>query len=66
MDKLLLQGLTPERPLASVDAFVDWAGTYQALGLTELVVHWPIADSVFDSDVEVFERIATEGLAQLA
>jgi alkanesulfonate monooxygenase SsuD/methylene tetrahydromethanopterin reductase-like flavin-dependent oxidoreductase (luciferase family) len=66
MDKLLLQGPTPERPLASVDAFVDWAGTYQALGLTELVVHWPIADSVFDNDVEVFERIATEGLAQLA
>jgi alkanesulfonate monooxygenase SsuD/methylene tetrahydromethanopterin reductase-like flavin-dependent oxidoreductase (luciferase family) len=66
MDKLLLQGSTAERPLASVDAFVDWAGTYQALGFTELVVHWPIADSVFDSDVEVFERIATEGLAQLS
>jgi alkanesulfonate monooxygenase SsuD/methylene tetrahydromethanopterin reductase-like flavin-dependent oxidoreductase (luciferase family) len=66
IDKLLLQGSTPERPLASLDAFVDWAGTYQTLGLTELVVHWPIADSVFDNDVEVFERIATEGLAQLA
>ena len=48
-----------------MDAFVDWAGTYRALGITELVVHWPIADSVFDNDVEVFERIATEGLAQL-
>jgi alkanesulfonate monooxygenase SsuD/methylene tetrahydromethanopterin reductase-like flavin-dependent oxidoreductase (luciferase family) len=66
LDKLLLQGSTPERPLASLDAFVDWAGTYQSLGITELVVHWPIADSVFDTDVEVFERIATEGLGQLA
>jgi alkanesulfonate monooxygenase SsuD/methylene tetrahydromethanopterin reductase-like flavin-dependent oxidoreductase (luciferase family) len=66
IDKLLLQGSTAERPLASVDAFVDWAGTYQALGFTELVVHWPIPDSVFENDLAVFERIATEGLAQLS
>ena len=65
IDKLLLQGSTAERPLDSVDAFVDWAGRYQALGLTELVVHWPVSDSVFDADPEVFERIAIEGLAQL-
>jgi alkanesulfonate monooxygenase SsuD/methylene tetrahydromethanopterin reductase-like flavin-dependent oxidoreductase (luciferase family) len=65
IDKVLLQGSTPERPLVSVDAFVDWAGTYQTLGFTELVIHWPIPDSVFDADLGVFERIATEGVAQL-
>jgi alkanesulfonate monooxygenase SsuD/methylene tetrahydromethanopterin reductase-like flavin-dependent oxidoreductase (luciferase family) len=65
IDRMLLQGMTAERPLASVDAFVDWAGTYQALGCTDLVIHWPVTDSVFDHDPGVFEQIATEGMAQL-
>ncbi|MFB7472535.1 LLM class flavin-dependent oxidoreductase [Kitasatospora sp. NPDC056184] len=65
LEKMLLQGSTAERPLASLDAFVDWAGTYRELGVTELVVHWPVPDSVFENDLDVFERIATEGLAQL-
>lgn len=63
--KVLLDGLSDERPLVSVDAFVDWAGRYQALGMTELVIHWPEPDSMFDFDVETFEKIATEGIAQL-
>ena len=63
--KVLLQGSTAERPLRSLDAFVDFAGTYQALGIDEIVVHWPVPDSVFANDLAVFERIAAEGLAQL-
>lgn len=65
LDRVLLQGLTSERPLESVDSFVEWAGRYRALGITEVVVHWPVADSVFDSDPDTFERIAVEGAAQL-
>ncbi|MGW2251675.1 LLM class flavin-dependent oxidoreductase [Kitasatospora sp. NPDC001660] len=65
LDRLLLQGFTGERPLASLDAFVQWAGIYRELGITELVVHWPVPDSCFATDHAVFERIATEGLAQL-
>ncbi|GAB2740932.1 LLM class flavin-dependent oxidoreductase [Kitasatospora kifunensis] len=65
LEKVLLQGSTAERPLASLDAFVDWAGRYQELGITELVIHWPVPDSIFESDFAVFERIATEGLNQL-
>jgi alkanesulfonate monooxygenase SsuD/methylene tetrahydromethanopterin reductase-like flavin-dependent oxidoreductase (luciferase family) len=65
LEKVLLQGSTAEQPLQSVDAFVDWAGRYRELGITELVIHWPMPDSVFASDPAVFERIATEGLAQL-
>ena len=63
--RVLLDGLNSERPLVSVDAFVDWAGRYGALGITELVIHWPEPDSLFDVDMKVFEEIATEGLAQL-
>jgi alkanesulfonate monooxygenase SsuD/methylene tetrahydromethanopterin reductase-like flavin-dependent oxidoreductase (luciferase family) len=65
MDKVLLQGMTSERPLDSVDSFVDWASRYRGLGITEVVLHWPVPDSVFAADPKVFERIATEGRAQL-
>ncbi|MFD8902261.1 LLM class flavin-dependent oxidoreductase [Streptomyces ardesiacus] len=67
LDRVLLTGFTPERNrlLDSVDAFVDFAGRHRALGFTELVVHWPIADSDFAADEKVFERIAMEAPAQL-
>ena len=67
LDKVLLTGFTPDRsrPLESVDAFVDFAGKHAALGITEIVVHWPIPDSEFAADQKVFESIATEALAQL-
>jgi alkanesulfonate monooxygenase SsuD/methylene tetrahydromethanopterin reductase-like flavin-dependent oxidoreductase (luciferase family) len=62
---VLLDGLSNERPLASLDAFVDWAGRYRQLGITELVVHWPEPESLYNSDMKIFERIALEGLDQL-
>ncbi|MFF9209294.1 MULTISPECIES: LLM class flavin-dependent oxidoreductase [unclassified Streptomyces] len=67
MDKILLTGFTPDRsrPLESVDAFVDFAGRHRELGFTEIVLHWPIPDSDFAADQEVFEEIAVKGLAQL-
>ncbi|WP_171164819.1 LLM class flavin-dependent oxidoreductase [Streptomyces sp. I05A-00742] len=67
LDKILLTGFTPDRnrPLASLDAFVDFAGRHFELGFTEIVVHWPIPDSDFAADQAVFERIATKALAQL-
>jgi alkanesulfonate monooxygenase SsuD/methylene tetrahydromethanopterin reductase-like flavin-dependent oxidoreductase (luciferase family) len=57
-EKVLLDGLNDERPLTSLDAFVDWAGRYGELGVTELVIHWPEPDSLYASDVKVFEAIA--------
>ncbi|MFD9405556.1 LLM class flavin-dependent oxidoreductase [Streptomyces sp. NPDC059989] len=67
MEKILLTGFTPERStmLESVDAFVDFAGRHRQLGFTELVIHAPIPDSDFAADESVFEKIATEALAQL-
>uniref|UniRef100_A0AAU3GUR9 LLM class flavin-dependent oxidoreductase n=1 Tax=Streptomyces sp. NBC_01401 TaxID=2903854 RepID=A0AAU3GUR9_9ACTN len=64
LDKILLTGFTPGRPLRSFDAFVDFAGTHFDLGFTEIVVHWPVPDSGFAMDTELFERIATEALGQ--
>ncbi|MGW0389439.1 LLM class flavin-dependent oxidoreductase [Streptomyces sp. NPDC003042] len=67
IEKVLLTGFTPERGtlLESVDAFVDFAGRHRELGFTELVIHAPVPDSDFAADETVFERIATEALAQL-
>ena len=61
-EKVLLDGLNSERPLASLDAFVDWSGRYGELGITELVIHWPEPDSLFACDMKVFEEIATLGV----
>jgi hypothetical protein len=67
LDRILLTGFTPDRdrPLRSLDAFVDFAGRHQELGFTEIVIHWPIPDSDFAADQKVFERIALEAPAQL-
>ena len=63
--RLLLDGFSDEPTLESVDAFVDVAGRYRNLGITELVVHWPIAGTQFATDPDLFERIVTGGAAQL-
>jgi alkanesulfonate monooxygenase SsuD/methylene tetrahydromethanopterin reductase-like flavin-dependent oxidoreductase (luciferase family) len=68
LDKILLTGFTPDRtrPLESLDAFVDFAGRHAALGITDIVIHWPIPDSDFATDEKIFEQIAMEAPAQLA
>ncbi len=66
LERILLTGFTPDRPLDSVDAFLEVAHGYREAGITELVVHWPLADSQFAADTAVFERIAAEALPQLA
>jgi alkanesulfonate monooxygenase SsuD/methylene tetrahydromethanopterin reductase-like flavin-dependent oxidoreductase (luciferase family) len=65
LDRILITGSTRERPLDSVDAFVDFAGRYARVGVTELLVHKPIPDSPFASDPAVFERIAENALEQI-
>lgn len=68
LGKILLTGFTPAAagPLSSVDAFVDFAGRHAELGIDEIVLHWPIPDSIFAADLGTFEKIATEGAAQIA
>ncbi|MGC2486332.1 MAG: LLM class flavin-dependent oxidoreductase [Acidimicrobiales bacterium] len=65
IERLVLEGFSDEEPLASLDAFVDWAGRYQELGITEVVIHWPEPGSPFEANMHVFEQIATHGLSQL-
>jgi alkanesulfonate monooxygenase SsuD/methylene tetrahydromethanopterin reductase-like flavin-dependent oxidoreductase (luciferase family) len=65
LDKIMLTGFTPDRPLDSFDAFVDFAGRHFAAGITEIVIHHPIPDTQFAADQTLFERIATEAIPHL-
>ncbi|WP_433546722.1 LLM class flavin-dependent oxidoreductase [Streptomyces sp. CA-294286] len=65
LGKILLTGFTPDRPLDSLDAFVDFAGRHAELGIDEIVLHWPIAGTQFAADEKIFEQVASEGLVQL-
>lgn len=65
LDRILLHGSTDERALDSVDAFVDYAGRYAAVGVTEIVVHLPVPGTVFDTEPSVFDRIVAEGVPQV-
>ncbi|MET8981583.1 LLM class flavin-dependent oxidoreductase [Streptomyces sp. NPDC004539] len=68
VDKVLLTGFTPDRarPLDSLDAFLDFAGHHQALGFTEIVLHWPIPNTDFAADEKIFEHIAMEAPSHLS
>lgn len=66
MHRVLLNFGGDETPMRSLESFLDWAGRYRELGFDEVVVHWPVRDSPFAYDEEVFERIATLGAAAIA
>lgn len=60
LSRLLLTGLTAERPLASLEAFRDLAGRTAEAGVTDLVVHWPRESGPFAGTERVLEQIATD------
>lgn len=66
MHRVMLNFGGNESPLRSLEAFLDWAGRYRELGFDEVVVHWPVPDSEYDYDVELFERVCREGGTTLA
>jgi alkanesulfonate monooxygenase SsuD/methylene tetrahydromethanopterin reductase-like flavin-dependent oxidoreductase (luciferase family) len=59
LDRIYLIGNTEERPLASVAAFVDFAGRFRELGFTDLVFHHPRPDDpVWTEDPAIVEAVA--------
>ncbi|RJL32220.1 LLM class flavin-dependent oxidoreductase [Bailinhaonella thermotolerans] len=60
--RLIAAGAGPaERPLASVEAFKDYAGRYGELGITDVVLHWPRPDGPYQADPRVLEEVAALG-----
>ena len=59
VDRIYLTGATADRPLASVGAFTDYVGRYEALGFTDLVVHHPRADDpAWNDPPDILDQIA--------
>jgi alkanesulfonate monooxygenase SsuD/methylene tetrahydromethanopterin reductase-like flavin-dependent oxidoreductase (luciferase family) len=57
--RMVLTGVELDSGLASPDAFADALGHYAAVGVTDLVVHWPRATEPFAGDQPRFERVVT-------
>jgi alkanesulfonate monooxygenase SsuD/methylene tetrahydromethanopterin reductase-like flavin-dependent oxidoreductase (luciferase family) len=61
IDRIFLIGNTEARPLASVQAFDEFVGRYEAFGFTDLVFHHPIPDDpVWNEPETIVEQIAAE------
>ena len=65
LHRVFLDFSEDEQPLTSFEAFLDWAGRYGELGFNEVVLHWPVADSPYDYNRELFERICIEGAQRI-
>lgn len=63
--KVMLDFAGEARPTSSLEAFIDYAGSYRELGFNEIVIHWPIPNSSYDWDRATFESIASEGVAEV-
>jgi alkanesulfonate monooxygenase SsuD/methylene tetrahydromethanopterin reductase-like flavin-dependent oxidoreductase (luciferase family) len=57
--RLVLSGLRLDSGLTSRDAFDDTTGRYEAVGVTDFVVHWPRPDGPFGGDLTAFEQICS-------
>ncbi|WP_214406434.1 LLM class flavin-dependent oxidoreductase [Pseudonocardia lacus] len=57
LDRLVVTGPRLDPGLGSVEEFIDAAGRYAEVGVTDLVVHWPRPEQPYRADPAVFERI---------
>jgi alkanesulfonate monooxygenase SsuD/methylene tetrahydromethanopterin reductase-like flavin-dependent oxidoreductase (luciferase family) len=55
--RLVVTGPTLASGLTSIDEFDDTSGRYAAIGVTDLVVHWPREKDPYQADYSVFEQI---------
>jgi alkanesulfonate monooxygenase SsuD/methylene tetrahydromethanopterin reductase-like flavin-dependent oxidoreductase (luciferase family) len=58
IDRLVLTGASIGGVLDSPGSFLDAAGAFADVGVTDLVVHWPRSAFPFESRIDVFEDIA--------
>jgi alkanesulfonate monooxygenase SsuD/methylene tetrahydromethanopterin reductase-like flavin-dependent oxidoreductase (luciferase family) len=57
LSRLVLTGPRLTSGLGSLDEFEDTVGRYAAIGITDLVVHWPRASDPYRADHSTFEGI---------
>jgi alkanesulfonate monooxygenase SsuD/methylene tetrahydromethanopterin reductase-like flavin-dependent oxidoreductase (luciferase family) len=59
LDRMVVTGPELDAGLTSRTAFEDVVAAYDAVGVTDLVVHWPRDDGPFAGDIRTFESIFT-------
>jgi alkanesulfonate monooxygenase SsuD/methylene tetrahydromethanopterin reductase-like flavin-dependent oxidoreductase (luciferase family) len=59
LKRLVLAGICFDSGLESTAAFEETIGQYEAVGVTDFVVHWPRPEPPFAGDIAMFERIAS-------
>ena len=57
LDRIVLSGLNLDSGLRSVDEFEDALGRYEAIGATDVVVHWPRRSEPYQGDQAAFEKL---------
>jgi alkanesulfonate monooxygenase SsuD/methylene tetrahydromethanopterin reductase-like flavin-dependent oxidoreductase (luciferase family) len=57
LDRYVLTGLNLDSGLGSLDEFDDLVGRYEAIGITDLVVHWPRPTQPYLGDEATFLRV---------
>jgi len=59
LGRLVLSGLCLAAGLDSAEAFRETLRRYEAVGVTDFVVHWPRASAPFAGDLARFERVVS-------
>ncbi|MFI5843558.1 LLM class flavin-dependent oxidoreductase [Catenuloplanes sp. NPDC051500] len=62
VDRYLTLDAAPVFSMSSVDAFADAHGRAADLGFTDVITHWPRAESWYAGDESVLEKVASEHL----
>jgi alkanesulfonate monooxygenase SsuD/methylene tetrahydromethanopterin reductase-like flavin-dependent oxidoreductase (luciferase family) len=57
LDRIVLSGLNLDSGLGSVGEFEDAVGRYEAVGATDVVVHWPRPTDPYQGDQAAFESL---------
>ena len=57
LGRLVLTGLNLDSGVGSPDQFTDTLGRYEAVGVTDFVVHWPRPTPPYQGDEAAFERL---------
>jgi alkanesulfonate monooxygenase SsuD/methylene tetrahydromethanopterin reductase-like flavin-dependent oxidoreductase (luciferase family) len=60
--RLLLLGFGDPPPFASAEVLPSLIEQYSGMGIDEIVVHWPVPDSPFEADIDLFEESVSESL----
>jgi hypothetical protein len=60
LDRLVLTGPLLDDGLRSLEGFREVRDAYAALGVTDLVVHWPRSSPPYEGDESILEGIAAD------